>query len=102
MGRFPQQPARQLNTPTTPIFPTKPTTPTLTIFSIQRPVASHSDAKRKPTGHRTRRDWQPNALQRASRCGKNSFFTIRRKAAYRIAYSATYRIRFLFQQKTKC
>ena len=102
MGRFPQQPARQPNTPTTPIFPTKPTTPTLTIFSIQRPVASHSDAKRKPTGHRTRRDWQPNAIQRASRCGKNAAFRLWRKAAYRIAYSGAYRIRSLFQQKTKC
>ena len=92
----------QLDTSTTPTSPTKPTPPTLTIFSIQRPVASHSDAKRKPTGHRTRRDWQPNAIQRASRCGKNAAFRLWRKAAYRIAYSGAYRIRSLFQQKTKC
>ena len=102
MSRLPQVSVHQLDTPTTPTSPTKPTPPTLTIFSIQRPVASHSDAKRKPTGHRTRRDWQPNAIQRASRCGKNAAFRLWRKAAYRIAYSATYRIRFLFQQKTKC
>ena len=73
MSRFPQVSVRQLNTSFTPTSPIKPTPPTLPNFSIQRPVASHSDAKRNATGRRMRRDWQPNALQRVSRCGKNSF-----------------------------
>ena len=49
MSRFPQVSVRQLNTPTTPTSPTKPTTHTLPIFSIQRPVASRLDAKRRLT-----------------------------------------------------
>ncbi len=102
MSRFPQVSVRQLNTPTTPTSPTKPIPPTLTIFSIQRPVASHSDAKRKPTGRQTRRDWQPNALQRASRRKKKPLFAGWRKAAYRVLYIGVYHLRFLFQQKTKC
>ena len=62
----------QPNTPFKPASPIKPTPPALPIFSIQRPVASHSDAKRKPTGIQTRRNRQPNASQRASRCGKSA------------------------------
>ena len=71
MNIFPQPSVYQPNIPVTPTSPTIPTTPTIPIFSIQRPVASHLDAKRKPTGIQTRSDRQPNALQRASRCGKN-------------------------------
>ena len=50
MSRFPQPPVHQFNTHFTPASPIKPTPPTLTIFSIQRPVASHLDAKRNATG----------------------------------------------------
>ena len=70
MGCITQMIVHQLNTSTIPVSHIISTTPTGNIFSIQRPVASHSDAKRNATGRRTRRDWQPNALQRASRCGK--------------------------------
>ena len=50
MSRFTQVSVRQLNIPFTPASPIKPTPPTLTNFSIQRLVASHSDAKRNATG----------------------------------------------------